>query len=249
MRVQLQAAYVLHRRPFRDTSMLLDVFTAEYGLLSLVARGLNRRRHGGSLNSLLQPFKPLLLSFSGRGELLSLGSAESAGELSPLLGDAMLSGFYLNELLLRLLHRFVAQPQVFRAYATVLAELASKAHIEPALRRFEFTLLEELGYAVELESDALTGEPIVSQAMYTLVPELGLRRSKVSSDGSRGVDFSGEALLRIARGDYGGSAASAAKRLVRTLLQPHLGSEPLRTRSMFASRPASAAVPASRADG
>ncbi|MFT4768876.1 MAG: DNA repair protein RecO (recombination protein O), partial [Glaciecola sp.] len=103
MRVQLQPCYLLHRRPFRDNSELLDVFSVEHGRLGLIARGLSRRRRGGPLGAILQPFRPLLLSFSGKGELLTLTGAESGGELPPLHGEALLSAFYLNELLLRLL--------------------------------------------------------------------------------------------------------------------------------------------------
>lgn len=233
MRVQLQAAYVLHRRPFRDSSMLIDVLTVEHGLLSLVARGLNRRRRGGPLSALLQPFKPLLLSFSGRGDLLSLGAVEAAGEAPVLLGDTMLSGLYVNELLLRLLHRFVAHPNLFSAYATMLAELASSDFLEPSLRRFEFALLDELGYGVDVTADALSGETLSSDSCYTLVPELGFRRSKAAHVANSAVDFSGADLLAIGRQDYDGASAPAAKRLVRELLQPHLGNQPLRTRAMF----------------
>lgn len=213
--------------------MLIDVLTVEHGLLSLVARGLNRRRRGGTLSALLQPFKPLLLSFSGRGELLSLGAVEAAGEAPVLAGDKVLSGLYVNELLLRLLHRFVAHPVLFSAYATMLAELGSSDFLEPCLRRFEFVLLDELGYGVDVTADALSGEPFCSNSSYTLVPELGFRRSKIGHAPSSGVDFSGADLLAIGRQDYDGASAPAAKRLVRELLKPYLGNQPLKTRAMF----------------
>jgi DNA repair protein RecO (recombination protein O) len=236
MRCQLQPAYLLHRRPYRDGSDLLDVFSAEQGRLGLVARGLNRRRRGGSLAALLQPFRPLLLSFSGRGELLALTAAEPAGDLAPLSGRALFSAFYLNELLLRLLQRFEAHPELFVAYAEALGELAEARGesdgLEPALRRFEFRLLEELGYAVDLTREAFTNAPVAADAVYALVPESGLRRARPDSVGADRL-FRGAELLAIAGGDFDPSCARAAKRLVRILLHPHLGPAPLRSRAMF----------------
>jgi DNA repair protein RecO (recombination protein O) len=241
MRIQLKPAYLLHRRPFRDSSELLDIFSLEYGRLGLVARGLSRRRRGGSLAALLQPFRPLLISFSGKGELLTLTGAEVGGALAPLHGEALLSAFYLNELVLRLLQRFEAQPAVFAAYAAALGELSEavatvnlRRELEPALRRFEFALLEELGYAVDLTRVAQTGEPLRKEAQYNLVPELGLREVAGGREGAQG-SYRGEDLIAIASGHFAveGSSALAAKRLVRALLHPHLGAAPLRSRGIF----------------
>jgi len=241
MRHQLQPAYLLHRRPFRDGSDLLDVFCADQGRLGLVARGLNRRRRGGTLAALLQPFRPLLLSFSGRGELLTLTAAESAGELAPLVGRALFSAFYLNELLLRLLQRFETHPGLFHAYAEALGELAESSGavpaLEPALRRFEFRLLEELGYAVDLTREAYSDAPVCADACYALVPDTGLRAVAPESAAADSY-FRGEELLAVARGDFSAASAQTAKRLVRVLLHPHLGDAPLRSRAMFASAPA-----------
>ncbi|MFK8041288.1 DNA repair protein RecO [Congregibacter sp.] len=239
MRVQLQPAYLLHRRPFRDNSELLDVFSVEHGRLGLVARGLSRRRRGGPLGAVLQPFRPLLLSFSGKGELLTLTGAESGGELPPLTGDALLSAFYLNELLLRLLQRFEEQPAVFTAYGAAIADLSDAARaesrrgaLESALRRFEFSLLEELGYAVDLSSDASRGTPIRDDTHYALVPDYGLREVGVKASAGD-ASFTGAQISAIAQGRFDGENGVAAKRMVRALLHPHLGSTPLRSRSMF----------------
>jgi DNA repair protein RecO (recombination protein O) len=236
MREQLQPAYLLHRRPYRDGSDLLDVFSAEQGRLGLIARGLNRRRRGGSLAALLQPFRPLLLSFSGRGELLTLTAAEAAGALAPLRGKAMFSAFYLNELLLRLLQRFEAHSDLFVAYAEALGELseaagAQSAPLEPALRRFELRLLEELGYSVDLTQEANSNDAVVADATYALVPDFGLRRVTPTGSAPSGcfaVRTAGDRARRVST-----TWARAAKRLVRTLLHPHLGAAPLRSRAMF----------------
>ncbi|MFT4873668.1 DNA repair protein RecO [Congregibacter sp.] len=238
MRVQLQPCYLLHRRPFRDNSELLDVFSVEHGRLGLIARGLSRRRRGGPLGAILQPFRPLLLSFSGKGELLTLTGAESGGELPPLHGEALLSAFYLNELLLRLLQRFEVQPAVFTAYGAAIADLSDIASVasartalEPALRRFEFRLLEELGYAVDLSTDASRGAAIRAEARYVLVPDFGFRETSASA--ASNVSFAGTEIMAIAQGRFEAGNGLAAKRMVRALLRPHLGAAPLRSRSMF----------------
>lgn len=239
MRVQLQPCYLLHRRPFRDNSELLDVFSAEHGRLGLVARGLSRRRRGGPLGAVLQPFRPLLLSFSGKGDLLTLTGAESGGELLPLHGEALLSAFYLSELLLRLLQRFEVQPAIFTAYGAALADLSDiadggreRAALEPALRRFEFRLLEELGYAVDFSTEASCGAAIRADASYALVPDFGFRELAAAAPSSHS-SFKGAEVIAVAQGYFDGTNGLAAKRIVRTLLHPHLGSSPLRSRSMF----------------
>lgn len=235
MREQLQPAYVLHRRAFRDSSELVEVFSAEHGRLSLVARGMNRRRHGGSLGSLLQPFRPLLLSYTGKRELLTLTGAETGGDLALLRGRAMLSGLYLNELLLRLLHRFVAHHSLFLAYAAVLADLGGEGPIEPCLRQFEFAVLEELGYGVDLECEADSGNPLNENEEYLLLPERGFSALKAAGKDDRSTRFAGRDLLALAAGDFHAVDAQSAKRLVRLLLHPHIGDAPLRSRSMFAA--------------
>lgn len=234
-RLQLQPCFLLHRRPFRDSSQLLEVFSLEHGRLSAVARGLNRRRRGGALGTLLQPFRPLLLSFAGRGELASLSDAEAAGPAVHLTGDRLFSAFYLNELLSRLLHRHEAHPSLFSTYGETLEVLATAPALEPVLRRFELTLLDELGYAIDLNRDADTEQPVEPDVYYRVDPEHGLRRQ---GDVSGAGALPGAALLAIAAGHLDGDVAAAAKRLTRLLLAPHLGSEPLRARALF--RPQSA---------
>lgn len=234
MRITLQPAYLLHRRPYRDSSQLLEVLTAEHGRLGLVARGVRRRSRGGSSGSLLQPFAPLLLSFSGSGELKTLTGIEAGGGIAPLRGDALLSGFYLNELAVRLLHRDDPQPEIFAAYAVALAALADGGAIEEALRAFEFSLLEALGYRVELALDAGAGGAIAYDGYYTFRPGLGLvaQSPRAVADTARSL-YSGADLLAVSRGDYRGTAGQAAKRLARAALAELLGGRPLRSRELF----------------
>lgn len=232
MRVSLQPAYILHRRPYRDSSLLLEVLTAEQGRISLVARGARRRARGGSGGALLQPFTPLLLSFSGRSELKNLTAAEAAGRPLPLRAERMFSGLYLNELLVRLLHRHDPHPQLFAAYATSLGELAESVEMDAVLRQFEFTLLGELGYGFDLDLDGHSGEAVLAGEWYHYHPDHGLVAAGPALDPSRPA-FSGADLLAMAAGELGGGARATAKRLSRLVLALQLGDAPLHSRKLF----------------
>ena len=151
LRIQLEPAFVLSRRPYRETSLLLEVFTRSHGRVGLVARGAQSAK--SKLRGVLEPLRPLLLSWNERGDLGTLTAAE-ASEIhwSPLAGEAVYCGWYLNELLLRLITRHDAHPALFADYADALAQLATTPH-EPALRVFEKRLLSELGYGLLLPDD------------------------------------------------------------------------------------------------
>ncbi len=232
MRVNLQPAYVMHSRPYRDSSALLDVFTAEYGRVSMVARGTRRPSRRGSGVALLQPFVPLLLSFSGRSELKTLVATEPAQGLFALRGERMFSGMYMNELLVRLLHRNDAHPALFAAYDQALKALAGNSAADAVLRRFEFTLLDELGYGFDLGADGASGQPIDAKLWYRYAPGVGL---VVCHDiaACPTAAFAGSDLLFMASGEFGGSVRLTAKRLLREALAVHLGDAPLRSRELF----------------
>lgn len=234
MRVNLQPTYILHNRPYRDTSLILEVFTAEHGRMSLVAKGARRKSRGGSRGALLQPFTPLLLSFSGRSEMKTLVGTEAAGRALTLRGERMFSGLYINELLVRLLHRHDPHPQLFAAYATALDSLSSLDTVDPVLRRFEFTLLDELGYGFDLTVDGRSGELVQAQDWYHYDPDCGLFvRDGVSEPNADA--FSGEDLMAMAQGNFAGAARLTAKRLLRLVLGLHLGEAPLHSRDLFRS--------------
>lgn len=245
MRVNLQPTYVLHSRPYRDTSLLLEAFTAEHGRISLVARGARRRSRGGSSGALLQPFIPLLLSFSGRAELKTLTATEAAAPAVLLGGERLFSALYLNELLLRLLHRNDPHPELFAAYGEALHALAEAGQLEAILRRFEFRLLDELGYRVDCGVDGHSGEAVREECWYNYHADHGLVARTGAGDPSQPA-FSGADLLRIAAGQYDGEVRHAARRLMRQVLAGHLGSAPLRSRELFrrsgVARPVSAAL-------
>jgi DNA repair protein RecO (recombination protein O) len=229
-RVSLEPAFVLHGRAYRETSELLEVFSREHGRVSLVARGMRRPKSG--LRALLQPFRPLLLSWSGRGGgLMTLGAAEPAGGAIDLAGDGLMSGFYANELLLRFLHRGDPHPQLFATYAQVLGQLGAGAAAAAVLRGFELELLAESGYGLNLDHDAVSGLPLDPEARYQYVVERG--PVAAGEDAGDVATYRGADLLAIGRGEFHGEPQlQSARRLLRAVLDHHLGGQPLKTRQV-----------------
>ncbi len=216
-------AFVLHSRPYKETSALVDFFTPQ-GRLRAVLRGAR-----GKAGSLARPFAPLELELRGRGELKNVGRLEAAGLASWLQGQTLYSGLYLNELLLRLLPAEDAHPALFDHYALTLQALASNPPLEPLLRAFEWRLLDELGYGFALDID-VAGQPVVSQGLYRLQPDAGLEPVVQLQPGL----FQGADLLAMAEADWSAPGAlAAAKRLMRQALAPHLGGRPLVSRELF----------------
>lgn len=231
-RVSLQPAYILHARPYRDTSALLEVFTAEHGRLTLVAKGVRRASRKRGAGAVPQPFAPLLLSFTGRSDLKTLTGSETAGAPVVLHGERLYSGMYLNELLVRLLHRFDPHPQLFAAYADALAALSrNSVPLDGALRRFELILLDELGYRVQFDIEGQAHRAVQADRDYQYDPAVGLTLSLDSQPGKH--LFRGEELLAMARGEFDGPARLAARRLLREALAIHLGERPLNSRELF----------------
>ena len=232
MRVSLQPAFLLHRRPFRDTSQILEFLTPEHGRISLVAKGVRRKARGGSLGAVLQPFTPLLVSFTGRSDLKTLTAVERVGTAMSLQGERLFSALYVNELLVKLLQRHDPHTLLFAHYAQALEALSSNSAVDVSLRTFEFSLLDVLGYQINPALDASSGEPVNPDRWYRLQDELGLVLSHEPPHPDRSL-FSGADLLRIAHGDYADSAGLAAKRLLREALSVQLGGQPLRSRELF----------------
>ncbi|WP_088330134.1 DNA repair protein RecO [Lacimicrobium sp. SS2-24] len=229
MNTLFQNGYVLHRRAYRETSFLVDVFTLEQGKLRVVAKGV--RNSKSARGSLVQPFLPLQLSVAGRHELKTLRHLESAGKGFSLLGNHLYCAMYLNELLLRLLPPDMPFDILYQAYTMSLQGLAAKADIEPILREYELLLLQELGYGIPLSHTGDSGEPIEQTGVYQYSPQLGLIAHK-----GRYVpqhSFSGEVLLDMAQAHWHPQSLKAAKRLTRMALKPLLGDKPLKSRELF----------------
>jgi DNA repair protein RecO (recombination protein O) len=231
-RDHLQRCFVLHRRDYGNSSLILELFSWAHGRLPVLAKGAKQARRGRAAGSeALQPFRPLWLSWSGRGEVKTLVRFEPAGPAVELEGKTLLCGFYVNELLIRLLGRGDPHEALFAFYHSALTSLAAGEDIQCALRQFELRLLHELGYSVVLDEEAAGGRPVRPGERYVYEQESGLRTAGVG-DSTHAV--SGETLLRLAAGrPLDGSMAREAKALTRRLLAPYLGDRPLKSRELF----------------
>ena len=230
-RIKLQAGWVLHRRDFRDSSQIVEVFTREHGRLSMVARGVKRprSRHRG----LLQPFSPLLLSWVSGRELATMTDVEQGeGARITLVEDRLLCGFYVNELVLKLTHRFDPQPGVFSLYEQALRGLAGAPSASAVLRGFEFELLAELGFGLNLTRDASDGTPVRPGQLYDFVVDQGPIPVDADAAGIEAVD--GARLMSIAAGDWtDAQTRRIARRLLGRAIDFQLDGKPLHTRRIM----------------
>jgi DNA repair protein RecO (recombination protein O) len=215
-----QPAFVLHAHPYRETSLIVEALTADYGRVALVARGAKRPR--SELRGILQAFQPLTLSWAGAGEIKTLIRAEWRGGLPLVSGSALLCGFYLNELLLKMLPREDAHPQLFLEYQSTLGKLAGGAEQAPALRHFEVELLAQLGYALPLTHEVDSGLPVDPRTRYYYAFDRGPRVA-ASEPGLRYPLVRGTTLIALAQRDFSApDAATEAKRLMREVLDHYL---------------------------
>lgn len=231
--ISLEPAYVLHARPYRDTSLLITFFTYQYGLIHAVARGARSNR--SKLKGLLQPFVPLLISWSGQSDLHTLREAEAQGEIHYLPSEKFLTGLYLNELLVRVLQKQDPHPELYQAYQHTLQELCSDKHEQIILRIFEKKLLHELGYALPLNHDCVTGHAIISGKFYQFDAARGfsvLPDSYVHQDAAN--VFSGEVLIALYQENFCNKhLLRDMKRLMRLALAPLIGAKQLKSRELF----------------
>jgi DNA repair protein RecO (recombination protein O) len=225
--VLLEPTFVLHQRPYRDSSQLLECMTAAHGRMGLVARGSRRAKTGQ--RALLQPFAPLKVSWVRRGDLGRLTQVEADGASHALEGQRLLAGFYANELLLRLTARGDPNPDVFSCYSRCLARLAAAQSMARTLRVFELELLRALGYGLELDGDSATGEPLRADLSYVYELELGFRRAeRADSDEDH---YPGRDLLALRDLKLDDEASlRTAQRLLGRALKAHLGERPLNSR-------------------
>lgn len=229
MRVLLQPAFILHRRPYLNTSMLLEAFSRDHGRLGLVARGAGAPR--SRLKGLLQPFTSLLISWTGTSDLATLIAAEEAEACTALIPKQLVAGFYINELLVRLLPRQDPLPELFTAYRTLLTELKTAFDQEPPLRCFEKKLLEQLGYGLTLDCEAVSGAPIMAEKQYRYILDQG----PLAADQTQwGIPISGQGLLALREGVLvDPSIRKEVKCLMRAALTEQLHGRVLKTRELY----------------
>jgi len=234
MRVEQQPGFVLHARAWRETSLLLEILSRDFGRIGLVARGVRAAR-SRTPRALLQPLTPVNLAWTGQGELATLTAVEATGAPLRLAGEAVLCGLYLNELVTRLLPRGDAHPGIFAAYLTTLQGLAAQTPHAWQLRRFERDLLAELGYGLVLEHAADTGMPLAPAAQYAYRLDSGPVAWHAASDG---LKLRGSALLALAADrEPDAEDLGSLRRLLRALIAHHLDGPGLRAWGMLADLP------------
>ncbi|MER2553480.1 MAG: DNA repair protein RecO [Thauera sp.] len=238
-RIEQQPAWVLHTYPWRETSLIVETFSRDHGRVALVAKG--ARRPHSQLRGVLMAFQPLLIDWSGGGEVKTLVRAEWQGGQPLLIGRALICGYYLNELLVRLTAREDPHPRLFAAYAEAVRALGRGEPESPILRRFELALLQDLGYEAGLAHEGDSGEPVRPEARYLYIIERGPLRLEVLQE--EGVDaaalgeqpvLSGQTLLDMAAGDFSRvETLGQSKQLLRMLINHTLGGQPLQSRRVL----------------
>ena len=224
-------AYVLHRRAWSESSLIVELFTEAHGRFGAVARG--ARRTSKRSRPPLQPLQPILVEWGGRGELQTLKNWELTAAVPPLVGDRLISAMYLNELLYRLTQRNDAHPALWEPYESTLAALADRTcTVDITLRRFEMSLLAAVGYAVDLHHDAGSGQAIEPNSYYLYDPERGATRTAMGSG------YAGASLLALAHDNLVTEQQRAdARRLMRQVIDFRLDGRPLKSRLMFRRSP------------
>ena len=227
-----QNVYVLHTYPFKETSLVVELFSQQFGRVAVVAKG--ARRPHSAMRGLLQSFQLLSGCWSGKNELKTLHSLDYSAGLTLIKGEALMCGFYVNELLLRLLPREDAYENLFNYYVATLNTLAEGNNLATTLRRFELKMLQEMGYAVPMLNDN-NDAPILENSTYRYQAEHGaVKLNGQLNTNNIGIQLSGKTMLDIARDDYTETVTqNQSKGLMRYLLAHYLGDKPLHTRQLL----------------
>lgn len=228
-----QPAYVLHRRAFRETSVIVELLTRDFGRVAAVVRGV---KGGGRPRMSIEPFTKLEVAWRGRGQMVTVIGSESV-HATHLKGDALFAGLYVNELLIKTLEPHEPVESVFGHYGTTLTALAVDDDLEPALRRFEKGLLDELGYGLVFDVDVKTGLPIQAHKTYRAVDGEGFHET-TNGGAEHEAILTGAEITAIGNGDFTGPRARAgAKVVLRRALRQRLAGKRLNTRQLFTRRP------------
>jgi DNA repair protein RecO (recombination protein O) len=233
-RVQSQPGFVLHSYPYKETSLIIDVFTRQYGRVALLAKG--AKRPHSQLRGVLQTFQPLTFSWSGKSELQTLTGAEWVGGMLPLEKNTLLCGFYLNEIITKLIQRDDPQPLLFDEYVATINKLAHAESASIVLRKFELNLLKTAGVVNDLSFCTKLRAPVCSDILYTVDPEAGTRPvvQDCEAESETGIKIHGKTLLDIEAQDYSDiNTQQQSKLLMRSLLAHHLHGMTIHTRQIL----------------
>lgn len=229
MKVAFSPTFVLHQRPFRETSIIMDVLSRDHGRISVIAKGSKQGKK--SQSALLQPYQPLLMSWLGRSELQTLTAVEADGPAYLLQSKAALCGLYVNELMVKLLPQGEAEPELFAAYQQVLYRLQESNDHEVILRLFEKKLLSHLGYGLVIDREVETGETIQSEQTYYYIADRGLYRW---SSESKYPKVSGRSLIHLIKEEgFDRQSLTEIKQLMRMVIHFYLAGRPLHSRALF----------------
>ncbi|OCG08703.1 DNA repair protein RecO [Gilliamella sp. wkB178] len=223
-----QRAFILHTRSYSESSLLVDFFVENFGKITVLAKGAKRKR--SALKGVLQPFTPLIIQYSGHGEVKTLRQVEAMALALPLVSTSLYSAFYLNELLHRVLVAESDTTTLFEHYLHSLQQLAKQDSAENVLRSFELALLENLGYHVDFFHCSATGDDIVAAMNYQFQSEKGFMSSLLQNSTS----FTGEQVLALGHRQFDNQdVLKAAKRFTRMALKPYVGTKPFKSRELF----------------
>ncbi len=232
-KIVLENAYVLHARPYRETSLLLDFFTETFGRVSAIAKG--ARSAKSTKKSILQPFRPISISTVGRSDLKTLTGAELVKASVQLTGDRLFSAMYINELLYHSLPKHDPHTSLFESYQKIIQQFSNTSTvIEPVLRQFEMQLLSELGYAISLTEDAQSGDSISPENHYLFKPGHGFTQTTAAGKSKNPFMFLGAHLLSFDRNELlEQEVLKSAKRLMRLALAELLGEKAINSKKLF----------------
>lgn len=230
MNVELTPCFILHSRPYLESSLILDIFSREYGRLHLIAKGAKREK--SAFSGFLQPYQRLLMAWRGKSELMTLVDVEADIEPYELSDVRTIAGFYVNELLVRLLHQHESHPELFDFYDKAILDLSVAESIDAVLRIFEKGLLESLGYGLVLDHDVDDGQVVEADKKYYYLIDSGPMKQTPLTENY--IEITGNCLLALEKGSLESrSELEESKRLMRFILQNHLGTKPLASRALY----------------
>ena len=231
--IENEPAYLMHQRPFSESSQIINLFSRHFGRVDLIAKGSKRPK--SKFKSFLQPFMPILVSWSGRSQLKTLRNIDiNIKQKTTLPNKQLMSAFYLNELILSLLTTADPYPELFDCYALTIDKLSDVDSSEAVLRTFEINLLSQIGYAINFQTEAMSSNDIEAEQVYRFVVEEGFIRSNTKTPHYSLIK--GSIIKAIKRGDYSTSQIlKAAKKITRESIKYHLSGKELNTKKVFRS--------------